>query len=179
MDMINRVDEWVCVFATTNMPWELDIGAMRRFERKILVGMPDRASRSSIMELHAGPHHILSQSDFDYLARQTEGYSGSDLSALVNDALMRPIKQLQLATKFRRVEKRALLKEIGQEVGEQAEEDLTASVWMPVFEGEEGANDENVKEMDLAQISEKEVFVRKADLDDFKKSMDNNKPTIH
>mmetsp|Transcript_15533 Transcript_15533/g.15102 ORF Transcript_15533/g.15102 Transcript_15533/m.15102 type:complete len:93 (-) Transcript_15533:520-798(-) len=92
MDMINRVDEWVCVFATTNMPWELDIAAMRRFERKILVPMPDKETRSLIMKLHAGPHHTLVDKDFQYIAENTEGYSGSDLSALVNDALMRPIK---------------------------------------------------------------------------------------
>jgi len=44
------------------------------------------------MKLHAGTHHILTEEDFQYIAEQTEGYSGSDLSTLVNDALMRPIK---------------------------------------------------------------------------------------
>lgn len=33
--------ERVSVFATTNMPWEMDIAALRRFERKILVPMPN------------------------------------------------------------------------------------------------------------------------------------------
>lgn len=74
------------------MPWELDIAALRRFERKILVPMPDKENRKSIMTLHAGPHHTLTEADFEYLADQTEGYSGSDLSTLINDALMRPIK---------------------------------------------------------------------------------------
>jgi SpoVK/Ycf46/Vps4 family AAA+-type ATPase len=46
------------------------------------------------MKLHVGSHHILQEEDFDLLAHNTEGYSGSDLSTLVNDALMRPIKQL-------------------------------------------------------------------------------------
>jgi hypothetical protein len=44
------------------------------------------------MMLHAGTHHNLADDDFNYLAEQTEGYSGSDLSTLVNDGLMRPIK---------------------------------------------------------------------------------------
>lgn len=94
MDMIKNIEESVSVFATTNMPWELDIAALRRFERKILVAMPDKDTRKRIIKLCVGTHHILDESDFDFLAHNTEGYSGSDLSSLVNDALMRPIKQL-------------------------------------------------------------------------------------
>lgn len=95
MDNIKNINEKVSVFATTNMPWELDIAALRRFERKILVPMPDKETRIKIIKLHAGIHHTLTDEDFEYLAEHTEGYSGSDLSTLVNDALMRPIKQLQ------------------------------------------------------------------------------------
>ena len=79
---------------TTNMPWELDIAALRRFERRILVPMPNLETRKKIFQLHAGTSQTLIETDFDYLALKTEGYSGSDLSTLVNDALMRPIKQL-------------------------------------------------------------------------------------
>lgn len=92
MDNISNTKERVSVFATTNMPWELDIAALRRFERKILVPMPDKETRKKIMMLHAGTHHNLTEDEFNFLAEQTEGYSGSDLSTLVNDALMRPIK---------------------------------------------------------------------------------------
>jgi len=97
------------------MPWELDIAALRRFERKILVPMPDKDTRKKIMRLHAGTHHNLKEADFEYLASRTEGYSGSDLSTLVNDALMRPIKELQQATYFRRVEKRDLIDQLKSE----------------------------------------------------------------
>jgi vacuolar protein-sorting-associated protein 4 len=92
MDNLKHIKERISVFATTNMPWELDIAALRRFERKILVPMPDKDDRCKIMKLHVGPHHTLTEKDFTYLAESTEGYSGSDLSILVNDALMRPIK---------------------------------------------------------------------------------------
>lgn len=54
MDKIRNIDERVCVFATTNMPWEMDIAALRRFERKILVPMPNLEARKLIMQLHAG-----------------------------------------------------------------------------------------------------------------------------
>lgn len=112
MDNIKNIPESVSVFATTNMPWELDIAALRRFERKILVPMPDKETRKKIIRLHAGTHHTLSEQDIEILSSNTEGYSGSDLSTLVNDALMRPIKQVQQATHFKRVEKRELIDQL-------------------------------------------------------------------
>ena len=125
------------------------------------------------MKMHAGTHHILNDQDFDFLAENTEGYSGSDLSTLINDALMRPIKQLQQATHFQRVEKKVLLDQLKHEFDDyfvdEEDEDLYGSVWMPVIaenqqDKETFAKDSTIKEMDLAAISEKEVFVRKANL---------------
>lgn len=92
MDYIKQIKEKVSVFATTNMPWELDVAALRRFERKILVPMPDSDVRAKIIEIHAGTQHTLTESEIHKLSVLTEGYTGSDLSTLVNDALMRPIK---------------------------------------------------------------------------------------
>jgi vacuolar protein-sorting-associated protein 4 len=54
--------------------------------------MPSKDTRKKIMTLHSGTHHVLVDNEFEQLAEMTEGYSGSDLSTLVNDALMRPIK---------------------------------------------------------------------------------------
>ena len=59
MDQISRIKEKVSVFATTNMPWELDIAALRRFERRILVPMPNLKTRIEILKLHAGDQHSL------------------------------------------------------------------------------------------------------------------------
>ena len=64
MDEIKRIPESVSVFATTNMPWELDIAALRRFERRVLVPMPNLQNRKDILELHAGEQHALKQADF-------------------------------------------------------------------------------------------------------------------
>lgn len=87
---------------------------------------------------------------------------------------MRPIKQLQQATHFKKMIKKDLVQELKDqsqnfEVDSEDEEDLTGSIWLPVIndkdkEEDEENYDQNVKEMDLAEISEKEVFVRKADL---------------
>jgi vacuolar protein-sorting-associated protein 4 len=59
--------------------------------------MPNHRTRFEILKLHAGTQHCLVEKDFDFLAGKTDGYSGSDISTLVNDGLMRPIKQLQQA----------------------------------------------------------------------------------
>ena len=108
MDQIRRIPERVSVFATTNMPWELDIAALKRFERRILVPMPDHKTRNEILRSHVGQMHSLTAKDFEYLSTKTEGYSGSDLSTLVNDGLMRPIKDLQSAVMFKRVRRQEL-----------------------------------------------------------------------
>ena len=110
--MIRRIKEKVSVFATTNMPWELDIAALRRFERRILVPMPNHKDRYEVLKLHAGKQHALTDADLNYLAAKTNGYSGSDLSTLVNDALMRPIKQLQSAQYFKRIDKSQMVEQI-------------------------------------------------------------------
>jgi len=114
MDQITRIKERVSVFATTNMPWELDIAALRRFQRRVLVPMPNHSTRMEILKLHAGTQHCLTDKDFDYLASKTDGYSGSDISTLVNDGLMRPIKQLQQAQFFKRVGRSEVLDKIDQ-----------------------------------------------------------------
>lgn len=57
MDNIRNIEESVRLFATTNMPWEMDVAALRRFERKVLVPMPNHEARCNIIKLHAGKHH--------------------------------------------------------------------------------------------------------------------------
>ena len=56
--------------------------------------MPNLQERKEILKLHMGKQHNLTEKDFLFLAKNTEGYSGSDLSTLVNDGLMRPIKEI-------------------------------------------------------------------------------------
>ena len=46
------------------MPWELDIAALRRFERRILVPMPNQEARKEVLKLHAGTQHALTEDDF-------------------------------------------------------------------------------------------------------------------
>jgi len=57
-----------------------------------------------MFKLHIGDTHTsLTESDFKELAVKTEGYSGHDISMVVRDALMQPVRKVQDATHFKRV----------------------------------------------------------------------------
>lgn len=91
----------VLVLGATNLPWEIDSAALRRFERKIYISLPDEFSRKEIIRHHLGttPHN-LAEEDLEDLASSTDGYSGSDLSTLTKDAIMAPLRKCQEATRF-------------------------------------------------------------------------------
>jgi SpoVK/Ycf46/Vps4 family AAA+-type ATPase len=52
---------------------------------------------------------MLSEREFDKLGELTEDFSGSDINIMVNEALMRPVKEVQQATHFRLVERQKLI----------------------------------------------------------------------
>ena len=65
---------------------------------RYLVSFPSPA-RVQLLRLHCQDSHVaLTESDWQELARLTEGYSGSDLATLVMAATMMPISELQTAT---------------------------------------------------------------------------------
>jgi len=87
----------VMVIAATNLPESLDDAFMRRMTRRIYVPLPDAAARRTLLvKLLSGPSilHALSDADMDDLVSHTAGYSNSDLTALVADAAMGPLRGL-------------------------------------------------------------------------------------
>lgn len=94
----------ILVLAATNIPWALDPAIRRRFEKRIYIALPDEAARSNMFELHLGSTPTqLTKEDFRKLGRETEGYSGSDISVVVREALMQPIRIVQDSTHFKKV----------------------------------------------------------------------------
>uniref|UniRef100_A0A7S1KRS6 AAA+ ATPase domain-containing protein n=1 Tax=Percolomonas cosmopolitus TaxID=63605 RepID=A0A7S1KRS6_9EUKA len=94
----------VLVLAATNIPWGLDSAIRRRFERRIYIPLPDQRARVVLFELCVGDTpHELTKKDYHELAAKTDGYSGSDISILVRNALMEPVRTCQIATHFKRV----------------------------------------------------------------------------
>ncbi|AGC03385.1 ATP dependent zinc metalloprotease [Candidatus Blochmanniella chromaiodes str. 640] len=82
--------EGIIVIAATNRPDVLDPALLRpgRFDRQVVVGLPDIRGREQILKVHIS--HVPLSSDVDILviARGTPGFSGADLANLVNEAAL-------------------------------------------------------------------------------------------
>ncbi|XP_009615461.1 protein SUPPRESSOR OF K(+) TRANSPORT GROWTH DEFECT 1 [Nicotiana tabacum] len=94
-------DKKVLVLAATNTPYSLDQAIRRRFDKRIYIPLPDLKARQHMFKVHLGdtPHN-LTESDFEQLARKTEGFSGSDISVCVNEVLFEPVRKTQDAEFF-------------------------------------------------------------------------------
>ena len=92
----------VLMLAATNLPWNIDSAIRRRFEKRIYIPLPEDSARERMFAINLGktPHN-LSASDFKQLAAMTPGFSGSDMSVLVRDAIMEPVRKCQDATHFK------------------------------------------------------------------------------
>ncbi|KAF9194353.1 hypothetical protein BGZ51_000103 [Haplosporangium sp. Z 767] len=88
-------DDRVLVMGATNRPQELDEAARRRFVKRIYIPLPESETRRGLLEKLLDGHAFhLSESEMQKLVHQTEGYSGSDLTALAKDAALGPLRSL-------------------------------------------------------------------------------------
>jgi cell division protease FtsH len=80
----------IILIAATNRPDILDPALLRpgRFDRQIVVDRPDRLGRRKILEVHTRGKPLGREIDVDVLAGQTPGFTGADLSNLVNEAAL-------------------------------------------------------------------------------------------
>ncbi|KAG2586049.1 spastin-like isoform X2 [Panicum virgatum] len=92
--LLSRPDQRILVLAATNRPFDLDEAIIRRFERRIMVGLPSMESRELIMRRLLSKEKVDPGLDFKELATMTEGYSGSDLKNLCTTAAYRPVREL-------------------------------------------------------------------------------------
>ncbi|KAG7401229.1 Vacuolar protein sorting-associated protein 4B [Phytophthora boehmeriae] len=101
MQGIGNSHDGVLVLGATNVPWELDPAMRRRFEKRIYIPLPDVEARKVMLGIHLGDTpNELSDANFTAIAEKTEGCSGSDISVLVRDALMEPLRKCQQAQFF-------------------------------------------------------------------------------
>lgn len=78
----------IILIAATNRPDVLDAALLRpgRFDRQVVVDRPDYAGRSEILKVHARGKTLAKDVDLDRIARRTPGFTGADLSNLLNEA---------------------------------------------------------------------------------------------
>lgn len=77
----------VIVMAATNRPDVLDPALIRpgRFDRKVVLDLPDRADREAILQIHSARKPLAEDIDFKLIAERTPGFSGADLYSLMNE----------------------------------------------------------------------------------------------
>ncbi len=96
MDGFDERNE-VIVIAATNRPDVLDPALLRpgRFDRQVVVGLPDRDAREGILKIHTRPLRLSKDIDLKILARGTTGLSGADLANLCNEAALNAARNNQ------------------------------------------------------------------------------------
>ena len=84
------VNEGIIIIAATNRPDILDPALLRpgRFDRQVTVDRPDVKGRQEILKVHTRGKPVAKDVDLDVLARRTPGFTGADLSNLVNEAAL-------------------------------------------------------------------------------------------
>ncbi len=83
-------NEGIIVVAATNRADVLDPALLRpgRFDRQVVVGLPDLSGRTAILEVHMRKVPLSEDVDARTIARGTPGFSGADLANLVNEAAL-------------------------------------------------------------------------------------------
>ncbi|KAK3011687.1 hypothetical protein RJ639_010867 [Escallonia herrerae] len=130
--LLTKPGERILVLAATNRPFDLDEAIIRRFERRIMVGLPSVESRETILRTLLTKEKV-EDLDFKELATMTGGYSGSDLKTLgINyrrqnlcvTAAYRPVRELIQQERQKDLEKKQRNEEAqSSEVSSDAKEE--------------------------------------------------------
>ena len=82
------INEGIIVLAATNRPDILDPALLRpgRFDRRIVVGVPDVKGREEIIKVHSRGKPLSKDVDLKVLAKRTPGFTGADIENMMNEA---------------------------------------------------------------------------------------------
>ncbi|MGQ9802033.1 MAG: ATP-dependent zinc metalloprotease FtsH [Candidatus Saccharicenans sp.] len=99
-------NEGIIVIAATNRPDILDMALLRpgRFDRRIVVPMPDVKGREEILNVHVRRVPLAEDVDLKVIARSTPGFSGADLANLINEAALLAARKGQDSVNMRDLE---------------------------------------------------------------------------
>ncbi len=88
-------NEGIILIAATNRPDVLDPALLRpgRFDRHVMVPLPDIVGREEILKVHTGQVALSSEVDLSVIAKGTPGFAGADLANLVNEAALWAARQ--------------------------------------------------------------------------------------
>jgi len=88
-------NEGIIMIAATNRSDVLDPALLRpgRFDRQILVGVPDRKGREEILAVHSKNKHLAPEVKLSVLAKRTPGFTGADIENLMNESALLTVRK--------------------------------------------------------------------------------------
>lgn len=144
-------NDGVFVLGATNCPEMLDPAMLRRFQRRIHVGLPDEEDRMAILRRAMGDTpHAIGDDEWARLAAALGRFSGADIANLVREAAMRPVREMVAARFFR----------------------PTDDGWLACSEGDAGA-----RPMTLADVPPGEALARPVVAGDLAAALACTRPT--
>ncbi len=96
MDGINgkSKESQLYVIGATNKPWSLEVGFLRRFQKRIYVTLPGNASRTNLFIQYTSPLNVDGTLRVEELAKISEGYSASDIKDICQSVQLRVVNEL-------------------------------------------------------------------------------------
>jgi SpoVK/Ycf46/Vps4 family AAA+-type ATPase len=96
MDGINgkSKESQLYVIGATNKPWSLEVGFLRRFQKRIYVTLPANPSRTNLFLQYTSPLNVDGTLRVDELAKISEGYSASDIKDICQSVQLRVVNEL-------------------------------------------------------------------------------------
>ena len=82
------------VVAATNKPWDLDWAFIRRFQKRVMVPLPDYTTRLQVFEINSSQLDMTPDVDFHILTQMTDTYSGSDIKDICQVVRQEVIREL-------------------------------------------------------------------------------------
>ena len=110
-------NEGVIMIAATNRPDILDPALLRpgRFDRQVMVGYPDISGREAILRVHARKKPLAPDVDLKTIAKTTAGFTGADLSNLLNEAALLSARKNKKAITMAEIEEATIKVVVGTE----------------------------------------------------------------
>lgn len=162
MDGVGKSGDNLLVLGATNVPWNLDQGIRRRFEKRIYISLPEAEARRRLLKIALGDTpHQCSEDDMESFASRTDGFSGADMSILVRDAIFEPVRRCQRAKFFERVSR-------------AGKDGVVKQYWRPCSPAAPGA-----VEMSLMKVPRDELLEPDVLPSDFEMAVEKCRPSVN
>ncbi len=89
-----RGDIYVLTIAATNRPWDVDPAVLSRFEKRILIPLPDAAARKEILDILFTRRGFQTSANMPEVVNMTEGFSGRELERLAKEVTTKMIREM-------------------------------------------------------------------------------------